>query len=240
MTVKLIYSDSELGARHILGFRVNPDVLAKRLPPLFQMGESEPDQPNLMVVFNDLLLNLKADGKPDADETPRYVGFVIFPVLNTEMSQGGALHFRNYTGDQRQGLGHYKDSVFAPCKWEQHIVGDGVGSNVDVHARFEPVTGGFVELRLNYRRSVPNLVLSDTPNFPAWSASDPKILRVYQQYDLTEAIWHRDTNPQHLHHVEFRVDTPEMQDIFDGNEQLIQIIGYPLYTRKVFVPDPSS
>lgn len=240
MTVKLTYSDSEFGARHILGFRVKPEALAKRVPAPFQLGPSSPDQPNLMVVFNDLLLNLKTDGKPDADEMPRYVGFVIFPVVNPEMSLNGAMHFRNYTGDKRQGSGHYKDSVFAPCTWEQRIVGDGVGLTVDLHARFEPETGGFVELRLNYRRSVPSLIQSDTPNFPAWSASDPKILRVYQQYDLNELVWLRDKEPQHLKHWAFRAETPELQDIFDGSEQLIQITCNSLYARKVFVPDPAS
>jgi hypothetical protein len=65
------------------------------------------------------------------------------------------MHFRNYSGDQRQSPGHYADSVFAPAAWEEHVVGSGVGSNVNFRARFEPETGGHVELHLNYSRSLP-------------------------------------------------------------------------------------
>jgi hypothetical protein len=239
--LSLTYADSELGARYILEFRVKPEALAKRVPAPFQLVPGPLSEPNLMVVFNDLLLNLKTDGKPDADESPRYVGFVIFPVANPETSERGAMHFRNYSGDRRQSPGHYKDAVYAPATWEQHIIGDGTSSTVDLHARFEPETGGCVELRLKYRRSLPSLVLSDKPNFPAWAARDPKILRVYQQFDLIETIWRRDNDLQHLHHVEFRAETPELQDIFDGSEQLINIIANPIYTRKVFAPSaPAS
>jgi hypothetical protein len=42
--------------------------------------------PNLLVVFNDLMLNLQADGTPKSDQRPRYVGFNI-PVINPETSE---------------------------------------------------------------------------------------------------------------------------------------------------------
>jgi hypothetical protein len=44
--------------------------------------------PNLLVVFNDLMLNLPADGTPKYDQRPRYVGFNI-PVINPETSERG-------------------------------------------------------------------------------------------------------------------------------------------------------
>jgi hypothetical protein len=59
-------------------------------------------------------------------------------------------------------------------------------------------------------------------------------MRVYQDYGLTELLWLRDNDLQRLHEVEFHVETLELQDIFDGSEQLISVIANPIYTRKVF------
>lgn len=246
MSGQFRYVDSQLGARYILAFHANPEALGKRLRDPWSIrrylgayrmvsGQPSPVEPNLLVVFNDLLLNLKSDGTPKADEMPRYVGFNI-PIANPGTSETGMMHFRNYSGDRCQSPGHYADSVFAPATWEEHIVGNGVGSTVNFRARFEPETGGHVELHLNYSRSLPRLVESDKPEFFVWAAQDPTITRVYQDYGLTELLWLRDNDLQRLHEVEFHVETLELQDIFDGSEQLISVIANPIYTRKVFVP----
>lgn len=244
MNLEYVYVDTQLGARYTLAFHAKEETLQKRLRApwvigryqgAYRMGQFATLEPNLFVVFNDLMLNLQTDGSPKPDQAPRYVGFNI-PVANPETSETGMMHFRNYCGDQGQSPGHYADSVFAPTTWDEHIVGSGINSTITFHARFEPETGGKVEIDLTYRRSLPRLVESRAPEFFVWAAHDPTILRVYQDYGLAEMIWLHDVNLNHVDHLEFHVETPEMQDLFDGSEQLISVVSNPIYTRKVFVP----
>jgi hypothetical protein len=49
-------------------------------------------------------------------------------------------------------------------------------------------------------------------------------------------LWRRDHDLKRVDDVDFRVETPEMGDIFDGSEELISIVSNPAYTRKVFAP----
>ena len=245
MDREFVYLDSQLGSRYIFAFHAKAQALQKRVRGPWVIGlyqgayrmvqAQSSKQPNLFVVFNDLMLNLQTDGTPKPDPMPRYVGFNI-PVANPETSETGMMHFRNYSGDRRQSPGHYADSVFAPAFWDEQIVGSGSSSVISLNASFEPETGGRVELRLRYRRSLPQLVESKAPEFLVWAAHDLRILRVYQDYGLTELLWRRDQDLKRVDEVGFRVETPEMGDIFDGSEELISIVSNPIYTRKVFAP----
>lgn len=246
MNAEFDYLDRQLGARYVLAFYADPGTLASRLRApwkiseyrgAYRMVQAQPmdTQPNLFVVFNSLMLNLRTDGTPKADPMLRYVGFNI-PVANPETSELGLMHFRNYSGDERQSPGHYADSVFAPAVWDEHVVGNGIDSAVTLHVCFEPQTGGRIQLQLRYLRSLPQLVEAKTPETFIWAANDSTILRVYQDYGLTELLWTRKSDLRRVEQLEFRAETPEMTDIFDGTEQLVSVISNPIYTRKVFLP----
>ena len=135
MNAEFDYLDRQLGTRYVLAFHAHSRTLTKRMRApwkiteyrgAYRMVQAQPrdTQPNLFVVFNNLMLNLQTDGTLKADPMPRYVGFNI-PVVNPETSEAGLMHFRNYSGDERQNPGHYADSVFAPAMWDEHVVGNG-------------------------------------------------------------------------------------------------------------------
>jgi hypothetical protein len=113
-----------------------------------------------------------------------------------------------------------------PLVWDEQIVRSGSSSAASLNASFEPETGGRVELHLRYRRSLPQLVESKAPEFLVWAA--------HQDYRLTELLWRRGHDLKRVDEVDFRVEMPEMGDIFDGSEELISIVSNPIYTRRVF------
>ena len=100
MDREFVYLDSQLGSRYILAFHAKAQALQKRVrgpwviglyQGAYRMVEAQSSkQPNLFVVFNDLMLNLQTDGTPKPDPMPRYVGFNI-PVANPETSETGVL-----------------------------------------------------------------------------------------------------------------------------------------------------
>jgi hypothetical protein len=76
--------------------------------------------------------------------------------------------------------------------------------------------------------------MADRPNFPIWAATDPAILRVYQDDALVDMIRNDAQNIDHTTEFVFHVTVSELGDLFDGTERLVAIIANPWYARRVF------
>lgn len=87
---------------------------------------------------------------------------------------------------------------------------------------------------LEYQRGPGFRLTADRPNFPVWAASDPAILRVYQDDALVDIIRNDAQNIDHTNRLDFRVTVPELRDPFDGTKRLVAIIANPWYARRVF------
>jgi hypothetical protein len=239
--------DTTVGARLVLGFIVPATALKSRLPQPWQLSslpasylsafglnrERPPEQPNLLLVFNDLLLNQAGEGLVQADASARYVGFNI-PAANPETGEHGMMHVRIFTGNPRSVPGRYRDALPARVRHEQRIIGEGTSSTVVEIYQIHPESGGSIELHLTYERGPLVRLVADRPNFPVWAALDSRILRVYQEDTLLEVVRNDTAGINWVQQETFRLTVPELADLFDGSERLVSIHANPHYARKTF------
>ncbi len=236
--------DATLGSRLVLGFQVPAEAIQKRLRApwkigattyhnVFQQALGMAAQPNLMLVFNDLILNQDGTGRVQADASARYLGFNI-PATNPETGEYGMFHFRIFTGNPHSIPGRYYDALYADVRRESRVVGDGSTSTVTEYFRLDPQAGGTIELRLEYRREHLMRLVEDRPTFPVYAALDPRILRVYQEDTLSEVVKDATRNIDQTRDFSFCMTVPEMADLFDGSERLVMMMANPVYGRKTF------
>ena len=239
--------DTTVGTRLLLGFIVPAAALQQRLPQPWQLSslpasflsalglnaQRLPELPNLMLVFNDLLLNQDGQGRVQADASARYVGFNI-PAANPETGEQGMMHFRIFTGNPRSVPGRFRDALPARVRHEQRIIGEGTSSTVMEAFELHPEIGGIIDLQVTYERGPLVRLVADRPSFPAWAALDARILRVYQEDTLLEVIRNDATGINRVQTMMFQMTVPEFADLFDGSERLVSILGNPHYARKVF------
>ncbi|MBI2973084.1 MAG: hypothetical protein HYY39_04760 [Armatimonadetes bacterium] len=94
-----------------------------------------------------------------------------------------------------------------------------------------------MELQLQYRRGVPERVMTQGNVRPI---VDPSILRIYKVHQLIDVVR---SVPQGIDRVlsyQLRVTVPEFADLFDGTEQLVSVTIVPWYVRQVFGRAPAG
>ncbi len=235
--------DSAVGTRLLLGFTVSACPLQERLrspwqiaplPVFSALGLREQDQPNLLLIFHHLLLDQDAQGQALTSSGLRFVVFAI-PVTNADTGEKGLMHFRMFTGGAIPG--RYRDALPAKVRHEYHLVEESHASSMREAFQVHPEAGGTIELHLTYQRGPLLRQTMDRPTLPFWTTADPSIVRVYQEESVLEIIRNDATGLNLAQDLTFRSTVPELADLFDGNEQLIAIIGNPHYSRKVFSPN---
>jgi hypothetical protein len=234
--------DSAVGSRILLAFRVEHRALEQRLRPPWQiaplpafaaLGLDGPHQPNLALVFHDLLLDQDAQGQVLADSGGRFVVCNI-PAAKPDSGEHGLLHFRMFSGGAIPG--RYRDALPARVRHDQHIVGDDAAATITESFEVDVATGGTIELRLSYQRGPLLRLAADRPNLPIWTTADPRIVRVYQEDSVVEIVRNEAAGLNLAQELLFRSSVPELADLFDGRERLVAILSYPSYARKVFSP----
>lgn len=248
---ELVPVDATVGARILLAFVAPQAALRKRIQKPWELASArnayttaagpipDDDQPNLFVVFNDLLLNQDAAGKTQADARACYVGFNI-PVFQRDTGQSGMFHIRILTGNRHAVPGRFLDAVPADVVHSQHATTNGTDTTLTESFTITDEHGGEVALHLAYQRGPLFRITADRPNFPIWAATDPTILRVYQDDALIDIIRNDAQNINHTSELAFRVTLPELRNLFDGAERLVAIIANPWYARRVFAPQPAA
>jgi hypothetical protein len=234
--------DSAVGTRILLAFSVAERALEQRLRPPWQLaplpafaalGLDGPHQPNLVLVFHDLLLDQDAQGQALADSGGRFVVCNI-PAAKPDTGEHGLLHFRMFTGGAIPG--RYRDARAARVRHEEHSVGAGAAATITQSYQVDVAAGGTIELRLSYQRGPLLRLVADRPNLPIWTTADPGIVRVYQEDSVVEIVRNEAAGLNLAQELLFRSTVPELADLFDGRERLLAILSYPYYARTVFSP----
>jgi len=234
--------DSAIGSRILLAFRVDPRALEQRVRPPWQraplpafaaLGLDGPYQPNLALVFHDLLLDQDGQGQVLADSGGRFVVCNI-PAAKPDTGEHGLLHFRMFTGGALPG--RYRDALPARVRHEEHNVGAGAAATITQSYQVDVAAGGTIELRLSYQRGPRIRLAADRPNLPIWTSADPGIVRVYQEDSVVEIVRNEAAGLNLAQELLFRSSVPELADLFDGRERLVAILSNPYYARTVFSP----
>ena len=226
---------SDVSTRLGLGFHVVEARLQKWLPSGWQpnpptLGPSRGT--NLFLGFVDRLLNLDNEGKPIAGGRDRYLAIVV-PARQSATGQSGNLVVRVFTGNAAMLPGAYKTSVLAQIRREQSDQGAGIDPGRATDAWEVRDDSGVVEVKLQYRRELPHRSSSEQKFFSPVQPDFYRIYRTDQGADVVRSV------PLEVNRVEsfsVKVSIAELQELFDGTEQLISVTAAPWAVRQIFVP----
>ena len=99
-----------------------------------------------------------------------------------------------------------------------------------IEARLEQ---GVVALELRYRRGVPKRVTSEGR---VRFAAESEHVRVYLADELVDVVKSVPAAIDRLERFSLRVTLPELTDIFDGSEQVVNLTVQPWFLRRVYAP----
>ncbi|MFQ5342867.1 MAG: hypothetical protein ACE5F6_15115 [Anaerolineae bacterium] len=226
---------TNLLTRIVLGFRVEDSDLQARLPAPWQVTSISRGAfrgVNLLVIFNDALLNQDAEGKPAPDAINRYVGFVI-PATPPDAGEPANFPVRILAVHPQSIPGRYRTSIQATARRQQAVNVVGIETVVTDHFEFRDDAGGEVVLDLQYRRGTPARAKSQVN---VRSAVEPAIHRIHQLDQLVDVVKSLPAGIDRVQHYRLRVTVPELGDLFDSKEQLVSIAVNPWHLRQVFEP----
>ncbi len=226
---------SSILTRIVLGFQAGSANLQKRLPGPWQVAPIARGAfkgTNLLVLFNDELLNLDAAGNTTPDAMNRFVGFAI-PATHPEIGEMANFPFRVFAAHPQSIPGRYRTVLPASVWREQVIAGTDLETTVTERFGLRDATGATLELRLRYRRGVPSRV---TAQINVRSVVDPAIHFIHLLDQLVDVVRSIPTGVDRVETYEFHVALPELGDLFDGTEQLMTIAVNPWHVRQVFEP----
>ena len=226
---------SDVSTRLGLGFRVVEARLQKWLPSGWQSnppGLGPSRGTNLFLGFVDRLLNLDSEGKPIAGGRDRYLAIVV-PARQSATGQSGNLVIRVFTGNAGMLPGAYKTSVLAQIRREQSDQGAGIEPGTASDAWEVRDDSGAIQVKLQYRRELPHRSSSEQKFF---SPVQPDFFRIYRTDQGSDVVRSVPLEVNRVESFSVKVSIAELQELFDGTEQLISVTAAPWAVRQIFLP----
>ena len=191
---------------------------------------------NLLVPFHEVYAVRSQDGQPAG--LPQ-VSYVVFVSQAREQATGelAHMHWLTYTEDPAAVPGKYGDAVLADITRSQTFSKERRGETL-VNESFSAVAErGELRLSLAYEQGGDLIVWSspDTPNLPLRAATDPRIVRWYQEDQVMNVVRSEPLNVNRVSEISLDV-TGELEDVFDGNERIVAVVIQRPYMRQVYVP----
>jgi hypothetical protein len=240
----LRYSDGIAGARTMLALEANPAALQRRLPNGWELSPYAGEDlrgtslrgANMLVPFHEVYAVRSHEGQHAGLPQVSYIAFVSQAREQTT-GEPAHLHWFTYTEDPAAVPGKYGDGALADIGRSQTFSKARRGET-QVRESFSAVAErGQVHLSLVYDQGGDLLVWAspDKPNLPLRAASDPRIVRWYQEDQVMNVVR---SDPLRVNRVsELSLDVKgELEDVFDGNERVVAVVIQRPYMRQVYVP----
>jgi hypothetical protein len=240
----LRYSDGIAGARTMLALEANPAAVQRRLPNGWELSPYAGEDlrgtslrgANMLVPFHEVYAVRSHEGQHAGLPQVSYIAFVSQAREQTT-GEPAHLHWFTYTEDPAAVPGKYGDGALADIGRSQTFSKARRGET-QVRESFSAVAErGQVHLSLVYDQGGDLLVWAspDKPNLPLRAASDPRIVRWYQEDQVMNVVR---SDPLRVNRVsELSLDVKgELEDVFDGNERVVAVVIQRPYMRQVYVP----
>lgn len=229
--------DCTVAARINLSLRVDPSLLQPRLPDPWQVAAmpSGPHQGmNLRLIFNDVLLNQRADFEPEPGAQDYSAVFVI-SARRAGSSESRFFNARILHANPDCLPGKYGTSRRAEASRRQVV--EARGCSTTVSDFFEFASGSdHVSFSLVYQRG--ELVRPRPPvKICVSSVYDLGIERYYRQDLLEDVIKSAPSAVDRVLAYRLEVSGPDFGDVFRTSPELISITVNPWYLREVFDRD---
>jgi hypothetical protein len=190
----------------------------------------------MLVPFHEVYAFATHDGRSDGLPQLSYVPF-ISQARNEETGALGHVHWFTYTEDPAGVPGKYRDGRLAHIARSQTFAKERRGET-RVRETFSAVAdGGEVHLSLAYEQGGGLVVwaTADRPNLPLYAAADPRIVRWYQEDQVMNVVRSDPLGINRVSELSLTV-TGELEDVFDGTEQVVAVVIQRPYVRRVYVP----
>jgi hypothetical protein len=227
---------STVETRLVVALRVGQPEVQKLVPAPWQV-DPPPAGPlkdaNFMFVFIDQFLVQDPQGKPDMGGINRYVVLSV-PVKHTQTGEMAPLVTGGFTPDIRNVPGAYKTATQSTVKRELTNKGNNIEPGVaDDFWEVRKPRGGSIELRVQYQQALPLRAKSEQK---VYSGVEPSFFRIYRSETATDVLKSIPANINRVQNYQLRVTMPGLKNLFDGSEQLVGIVAYPLFLRQIFLP----
>jgi hypothetical protein len=230
-----------LVSRIRIALRAGRPALGRRLPDPWDIDHDRSgvgQESNLVIVFYEVFLNQAAEGMQltTADAVGRY--FVVgVPSRHRETEETAFMVFRiltaHPTGENPfgwKGIAAGKITTHATIVRSQTLEARDLEVKVSDHVEARTNKGSIV-LDLQYGRGIPERLTSEgSVRF----ATEPEHVRVYRSDGLVDVVKSVPAGIDRLERCVLRVILPELADIFDGLEQVVNITVQPWYVRQVY------
>ena len=191
----LSYSDGIAAARTMLALEADAAAIQRRLPTGWELAPYAGDDlrgtslrgANMLVPFHEVYATRSHDGHPTG--LPQ-LSYVVFVSQAREQATGelAHLHWFTYTEDPAGVPGKYGDAVLAGITRSQTFTKEQPGET-HVRESFSAVSErGEVHLTLAFEQGGELVIWARpaTPNLPLRAASNPQIVRWYQEVERHE------------------------------------------------------
>ena len=240
----LRYSDGIAAARTLLALEADASALQRRLPSGWELAPYSGDDlrgtsfrgANLLVPFHEVYAVRSHDGHPAGLQQVSYVAFVS-QARERATGELAHLHWFTYTEDPAGVPGKYCDAALAEINRSQTFSKERRGET-HVRETFSAVgEGGEVCLSLAYVQGGELVIWAtpDEPNLPLRAASNPQIVRWYQEDQVLNVVRSEPLGVDRVSELGLEVDG-ELDDVFDGTQRVVAVVIQRPYVRQVYVP----
>jgi hypothetical protein len=239
----LRFSDGIAAARTMLALEGNAAALRRRLPGGWELAPYAGDDlrgtsmrgANLLVPFHEVYAVRTREGQPAGLPQLSYIAFVS-QARDRATGTLAHVHWFSYTEDPAGVPGKYRDARLARITRSQTFTKERLGET-RVRETFSAVAdGGEVHLSLAYQQG--GMVIwatAEKPNLPLQAASDPTIVRWYQEDQVLNVVRSGPLGVDGVSELSLRV-RGELGDVFDGGERVVAVVIQRPYMRGVYVP----
>jgi hypothetical protein len=238
----LQYSDGIAASRTMIVLQGNAAALQRRLPSGWELAPYAGDDlrgtslrgANMLVPFHEVYAVRSHDGRQAGLPQSSYVPF-ISQARNTATGALGHFHWFTYTEDPEGVPGKYRDGKLAQITRSQTFTKQRRGET-EVRETFSAVAdGGEVHLSLAYQQGGMLIwATADRPNLPLYAATDPSIVRWYQEDQVLNIVRSDPLKVNRVSEITLNVKG-ELGDVFDGSERVVAVVIQRPYVRQVYV-----
>jgi hypothetical protein len=241
--VDLHYSDGIAAARTMIALEGNAAALQRRLPSGWVLTPYVGDDlrgtslrgANMLVPFHEVYAVQTREGPSIGLPQLSYIAFVS-QARDQATGALGHVHWFTYTEDPAGVPGKYGDGTLAHITRAQTFTKQRRGET-EVRETFSAVAdSGQVHLSLAYQQGGQLIwATAGEPNLPLYAASDPTIVRWYQEDQVMDVVRSDPLNVDRISEITFDVHG-ELEDVFDGNQRIVAVVIQRPYMRRVYVP----
>jgi hypothetical protein len=225
--------ESGLFFRIYVAFSVDQNAAQEWLPAPWK-AVSLPKGPfkgaNLLVILDDKFIVQDGEGKPHKEGT--YCLAVLVALgKNGQTGEFAPFVIRIYWPYDDPHA--YKNAVKAAVFRGATLQGANLGGRVSEVWKVQDNSGGIMEFLMDYQRVVPKRTKRE---FKVRSSVEPDFIRIYRDDYTNELVKSIPAGIDRVKNYKFRVTMSELDEMFDGSEQLVGISVNSSRVREVFLP----